>query len=204
MATLIIVTVYGFVGLVVAVWVWARQAGGSPGARVGQAMGALVLWPFLLPVLVSPGEAPGPRRAVGSERTRRLEEVAGQLEEGWRRARVEGREQRLLEGFLARLRQQEERLGEMEAALAGAPASVRERLTRLYEHSVAELERSLGLVEELAAQLTLLRFADLGNPAAVRVERGHVEELLLRIEALAEASQPQRPEPEPHTQEARV
>jgi hypothetical protein len=88
----------------------------------------------------------------------------------------------------------------MEAALAGAPASVRERLTRLYEHSVAELELSLGLVEELAAQLTLLRFADLGNPAAVRVERGHVEELLLRIEALAEASQPPAPEP----QEARA
>jgi hypothetical protein len=63
-------------------------------------------------------------------------------------------------------------------------------MERLYEHAAAELENSIGLVEDLAAQLTLLRFSDLGNPSAARVERGHIEELLLRIEALAEASQP--------------
>jgi hypothetical protein len=78
----------------------------------------------------------------------------------------------------------------MEATLATAPASVKERLSRLHEHAVAELEHSIGLVEDLTAQLTLLRFSDLGNPSAARVERSHIEELLLRIETLAEVSQP--------------
>ena len=113
--------------------------------------------------------------------------MTDRLEECWRQAAVDSpwlaeqtREHQLLEGFAARLRAQERRLVEVEAALASAPASVKERLAQLREHSVAELEHSLGLVEELVAQLTLLRFADLGNPSAVNVERGGIEELLLR------------------------
>ncbi|HYO73861.1 MAG TPA: hypothetical protein VEU33_48120 [Archangium sp.] len=92
----------------------------------------------------------------------------------------------------------------MEAALTSAPASVKERLIRLYEHSAAELEHSIGLVEELTAQLTLLRFSGLGHPSAARVERGHIEELLLRIEALAEASHPASSEVSPPAEVARA
>ncbi len=108
------------------------------------------------------------------------------------------------ERIVARMRAQERRLVEMEAALAEAPTSVKERLTRLYEHSATELEHSIGLVEELTAQLTLLRFSGLGNPSTARVERGHIEELLLRIEALAEASQPGAGEAPPPAQVARA
>jgi len=188
---------YRGVGLGAALFVlWRRQ--GSVGERCFHALVAFGCWPFVLPVLLSPGGA-GPRAegSPRSERAQRLEEVAGRLEDCWRQAALEvswaaeqGREHRLLDCFIARLRIQERRLSEMEVALAQAPSSVKERLARLQEGAARELEHSLGLVEELAAQLLLLRFAEVGNPSAARMERGHIEELLLRIEALAEASQP--------------
>lgn len=198
MTAYVILGAYGAAGLVAALLAMARQEKQGLTERAWHALLTLVLWPFLLPVMLSPGEVPaGARVPARSERARRLDDVTGRLEECWRRAVVESpwlaeqaREHRLLDGFVARLRAQERRLVEVEAALASAPASVKDRLAQLREHSAAELEHSIGLVEELAAQLTLLRFADLGNPSAVRVERGHIEELLLRIGALAEASQP--------------
>jgi hypothetical protein len=212
MTALIILAAYAAFGLMAAGVALTRRRGGPLWDRLGQALLCLTLWPFLLPVLLSPGEAcvpsgSGPRSA----RARRLEDVTSRLEECWRQAAVESswaaeqaREHRLLDGFVSRLRAQERRLVEMESVLASAPASVKERLTRLYEHSATELEHSIGLVEELVAQLTLLRFSDLGNPSAVRVERGHIEELLLRIEALAEASQPGPSEASPPAQVARA
>lgn len=198
MTALWILQAYVLLGVVSAVLVVARRGGGGFQARVRQALLALVLWPFVLPVVLSPAQAAGGTVTEGrSERARRLDEVASRLEEGWRQASMEsawaaeqGREQQLLERFILRLRAQLRRIEEMEAALATAPASVKERLARLYEHAVGELEHSISLVEDLAAQLTLLRFSDLGNPSAARVERSHIEELLLRIESLAEASHP--------------
>lgn len=212
MTALVILSVYAVLGTVAAACALVQKRGSSLGDRLGQALLALALWPFLLPVLLSPGDATrSPEPGHRSERARRLEEVTGRLEECWRQAAVESawaaeqaREHRLLDGFVGRLRAQEKRLLEMEAALASAPASVKERLTRLYEHSTAEMEHSIGLVEELTAQLTLLRFSGLGNPSAARVERGHIEELLLRIEALAEASQPGASEAPPPAQVARA
>jgi hypothetical protein len=212
MTALVILMAYAVLGAVAAVCAFVQKRGSPLAERLGQALQALVLWPFLLPVMLSPGDAAlRPERGTQSERARRLEEVTERLEECWRQAAVESswaaeqaREHRLLDGFVGRLRTQEKRLLEMEAALANAPASVKERLTRLYEHAAAELEHSIGLVEELTAQLTLLRFSGLGNPSAARVERGHIEELLLRIEALAEASQPAPSEMPPPTQVARA
>ncbi|MBN1207386.1 MAG: hypothetical protein JXB05_21080 [Myxococcaceae bacterium] len=197
MTALWILEAYGVLGAVAAVLVLVRRGGGALSARAGQALLTLFLWPFMLPVLLSPGEAVACAVTEGrSERARRLDELTGRLEECWRQASAEsawaaeqGREHQLLDRFLARLRAQERRLKEMEVALAAAPASVKERLARLYEHAGTELDHSIGLVEDLAAQLTLLRFSDLGNPSAARAERGHIEELLQRIEALAEASQ---------------
>jgi hypothetical protein len=197
MTAFIVLAAYAGIGLVAGVVVLVRRKG-ELAARLGQAVLAVVLWPFLLPALLSPGELVSPPLGtLYSARARRLEEVTRRLEECWRLAAVEGawaaeqaREHRLLDAFVGRLRAQERRIVELETALATAPGSVRERLARLREHSVAELEHSIGLVEELAAQLTLLRFAGLGQPNAGKVERFHVEELLLRIESLAEASQP--------------
>jgi hypothetical protein len=207
MTALWILEAYAALGLMSALLILVRRGGGTLRARVGQAVGALILWPFVLPVALAPGQAAGCTVPEGrSERARRLDEVAGRLEECWRQASVEsawateqGREHQVMDRFILRLRSQLRRIEEMEAALATAPASVKERLARLYEHAVAELEHSIGLVEDLAAQLTLLRFSDLGNPAAARVEQGHIEELLLRIEALAEASQPVGSEAPPAT-----
>ncbi|HYO70720.1 MAG TPA: hypothetical protein VEU33_32035 [Archangium sp.] len=211
MTALVILTAYVVLGAVAAGCAFVQKRGSALAERLAQALLALALWPFLLPVLLSPGDgALRVERGHQSARARRLDEVTGRLEECWRQAAVEStwaaeqaREHRLLDGFVARLRTQERRLLEMEAALATAPASVKERLTRLYEHAAAELEHSIGLVEELAAQLTLLRFSGLGNPST-RVERGHIEELLLRIEALAEASQPGPSEAPPPAQVARA
>lgn len=198
MTALWILEAYVVLGVASAVLVLVRRAGGPLPARAGQAVGALVLWPFMLPVLLSPGQPlAGALPERRSERARRLDEVAVRLEEGWRQVSTEskwatepGREHQLLDRFILRLRSQQRRIEEMEATLATAPASVKERLSRLHEHAVAELEHSMGLVEDLTAQLTLLRFSDLGNPSASRVDRSHIEELLLRIESLAEASQP--------------
>lgn len=202
MTALWILEAYLVLGVVSGVLVLVRRAGGAFMARAGLAVLAIVLWPFVLPLMLTPGGASGGELKEGrSERARRLDEVAGRLEECWRQAVVDrawateqGREHQLLDRFIARLRAQQRRLEEMEAALAAAPVSVKERLARLHEHATAEMEHSIGLVEDLAAQLTLLRFSDLGNPSATRVERGHIEELLSRIEALAEASQPTSPE----------
>lgn len=212
MTALVILGVYGVLGLGVAVHTFLQKRGTSLGEAMGQAVLALVLWPFLLPVLLAQaGPSLQPVKAAQSDRARRLEEVTRRLEECWRHASAENtwaaeqaREHRLLDGFVSRLRAQERRLLEMEEALTQAPESVKERLTRLYEHSASELAHSIGLVEELAAQLTLLRFSGLGNPSAVRVERGHIEELLLRIEALAEASQPGAHEAPAETPAARA
>jgi hypothetical protein len=197
MTALWILKAYAVLGLASALLVLVRRGGGALPARAGQAVMTLLLWPFTLPVLLSPEQAAGGVATEGrSERSRRLDEVAGRFEEGWRQvsrdskwATEQGREHQLLDRFILRLRSQQRRIEEMEATLATAPASVKERLSRLHEQAVAELENSIGLVEDLTAQLTLLRFSDLGNPSA-RVERSHIEELLLRIEALAEASQP--------------
>ncbi len=211
MTALVILATYAVLGAMAAACAFVQKRGDSFSNRLGQALLTLALWPFLLPVLLSPGDAAlRPERGHRSERARRLEDVMGRLEECWKQAAVESvwaaeqaREHRLLDGFVSRLRAQEKRLLEMEAALAHAPASVKERLTRLYEHAAAELEHSIGLVEELTAQLTLLRFSGLGNPST-RVERGHIEELLLRIEALAEAAQPGPGEAPPPAQVARA
>ena len=198
MTALWILEAYVALGVVSAVIVLVRRGGGSIRTRGSQALAALVLWPFMLPVALAPLQDAGCAVKQGrSERDRRLDEVSRRLEECWRQASREsawaaeqGREHQVLDRFIARLRSQQRRIEEMEAALATAPESVKERLARLREHAAAELEHSISLVEDLAAQLTLLRFSDLGNPSAARVERGHIEELLLRIEALAEASQP--------------
>ncbi|KFE68723.1 hypothetical protein [Hyalangium minutum] len=198
MTALWILEAYVVLGVASAVLVLVRRAGGPFAVRAGQAVGALVLWPFMLPVMLSPGQAlPGATTERRSERARRLDEVAGQLEEGWRQVSTEskwatepGREHQLLDRFILRLRSQLRRIEEMEATLLTAPVSVKERLSRLHEHAVTELEHSIGLVEDLTAQLTLLRFSDLGNPASSHVDKSHIEELLLRIETLAEASQP--------------
>src|SRR5688572_22675668 len=129
MTALWILEAYVALGAVSALIILVRRGGGAFQARVSQALAALVLWPFVLPVALVPGQAAGCTVTEGrSERARRLDEVAGRLEECWRQASVEstwaaeqGREHQVLDRFILRLRSQQRRIEEMEAALAAAP-----------------------------------------------------------------------------------
>ena len=194
MTALVVLVVYLVAGCFSAILVVLRPAPMAPLGKGTTAALTIVLWPFVLPLAVmseSPVRLDGP--AHKSERAHRLDAVACRLEEGWARVggaaqATEGRERFVLEGFLARLRGNDHRLVEMEEAIKAAPASVKERLERLRDVTGGEIDRGTSLLEELAAQLTLLRFADMGDPSIARAERDHIEDLLARIEALAEAS----------------
>jgi len=190
----VLVIVYLGAGLVCAVILLLRGPAGAFG-RGPAALLALVLWPFLAPTLW-PGER-GPARPGAGARLTRIDEAAARIEEGLRRAAPSaanlagtGRERAVLDGFVARLRANELRLRDIEEAIATAPASVRERLVQLKDRSACELEKGIDLLEELGAQLILLRFADVGAPSAGKAERDHVEELLVRIESLAMLVEP--------------
>ena len=201
MTALVVIVAYLVAGCFSAIVVLLRQGPAPLGlGRGATGLLAVLLWPFVLPLAFAP-EAAVPVEAPTrkSDRAGRLDEVARRLEQGWARAghaaqATEGRERIVLEGFLARLRANDRRLAEVEEAISQAPASVRERLQRLRDASAAEIDQGIALLEELAAQLTLLRFADLGEPSTAKVERDHIEDLLARIEALA---QPDSPAPSP-------
>jgi hypothetical protein len=175
-----------------AVVVVVRQPGRRlPYGRVATGLLTLVLWPFILPAVVQ-GEGAVPvatGNAPGSARAARIDAVACRILEGWAQVSpggAEGRERAGIEAFIARLRRSDKRLGEVEATLPGAPGSVRDRLVRLRDLAATDTDKGIALLEELAAQMTLLRFADLAEPSAARVESDHIEDLLARIEALAD------------------
>jgi hypothetical protein len=190
-----IVEAYLALGGVAAVAVLAGRTALPTRERVPLALLAVGLWPFLLPTLL-PGEAvvrpalPSPEGGYGP----RLDALACQLQDGWARAGAAAtaeRERRRVEGFLQRLRASAARLAELEAALPSAPERVRLKLGELRARTANELEQGLGLLEELLAQLTLLRFVGLGEDHGATAERDHVEELLARIESLAELNRPE-------------
>ena len=190
MTALVVIVAYLVAGCFSAIIVVVRDAPRTLG-RAPTAVLAIFLWPFVLPLAFVPESAvPLQTPAAKSKLAASLDAVARRLEEGWARAghaaqATQGRERVVLEGFLARLRNSERRLAEIDEAIEGAPASVRERLVRLRDATGGEIDRGISLLDELAAQLTLLRFADLGEPSAAKVERDHIEDLLARIEALA-------------------
>jgi ribosomal protein L34 len=189
MAALIAVATYAVIAFVVAFIVALRGPWrGAP--ALSQALLNGLLWPFLVPALL---HAPAvPPTQVRSGRARSLEKVEQGLQEAWPAAdgsglRPEGRERERTVSFLARLRATEGRICEMERAIETAPASLRDRLSRLRDRTVLEFDQGLALLEELCGQLTLLRFTSVGDSA----EREQVEALLARIGALAEVSVPE-------------
>jgi len=165
-------------GAAIAVIVQRRSLGALP---IPAAAGlVLVLWPFLLPAAV----AASPETPRRGQRARRIASLANALR-GIGRDFLRERERELLEHFVERLHASDARLADLDAAIATAPEAVRERLRLLRESSAREHERGLVLLEELAGQLTLLRFADEDSGG----EREHVEALLARIDALNTLSQ---------------
>jgi hypothetical protein len=167
---------YVVVGLLTAAWVAGRKE--SWGLRLA----AVPLWPFLLPAVL--GSHDGPPRA-SSQAEAQLDELAQRVAESWVRgpaASVEGaRERQVIEGFIVRLRGVTRRIAEIEAAFDQAPTRAKAPLRKMAESASAEVAAGTELLEELLAQLVLLRFA--ATPTAgVYTDRARIEDLLARIE----------------------
>lgn len=174
---------YALIGLAVGLAVGVRGIPVGGLARGSSAIVAAALWPFVAPTLL-PARAGEDPRAIG--RGDRLAEIASRLRDDWSRVpSPDPRGRSLLDSFVERLRAEESRIAEMESALAHAPASVLDRLARLRDATRAEVDQGIALLEELDAQLTLLRFS---GEAGTRSERARVQDLLAQIEAVVEVS----------------
>ena len=197
MTPYLIAASYLAAGAGTSIWVLAKHGPSGTLGRTSTAGLALVLWPFLLPVLAgSGGEGEGEAAAAAAPPPPdRLTEIADRLRKDLARSRAsfdeaagDERGRRLVERFVERLRAEQARLVEMEGALADARPTVRPRLLALRDGTRAELDRGIAVLEEMAAQLTLLRFSDAREGAAARAERTHIEDLLASIEAVVEVS----------------
>lgn len=178
----------GYLGAGLAVAGWAmllRRGGVAALPAVPSALLAGLLWPFVLPTMLDGGSGPEVRDPAD-----RISALAARLRAEWARLpapRPGGIEERRMERFVERLRADRQRLEEIGRALEEATPSVRARLERLRERAQSELDRGTSLLEELLAQLTVLRFANAGESAARR-EQVALEDLLAQIEGLLEAS----------------
>lgn len=181
-------------GLAVAAWAFLQRRAGIAGLPpLPSAWLAGLFWPFVLPTMLDGEHAGRPR-----DPRDRLSSLAARLHSEWARLpapRPGGIEERRIERFVERLRADRQRLEEIGRALEEAAPSVRARLERLRERAESELERGMSLLEEIAAQLTVLRFANAGE-STTRRERAALEDLLAQIEGLLEASGANDPVPE--------
>lgn len=181
---ILLITIYLFIGVGAAVFVFVGRlrVAGRPGAPA--AMSMIVLWPFFLPTLFAPEpvEVPARRRTPEEPRSDRMQALFVRLQDATR-DRVE---RPMLEAFLERLRRAERSLAEMDEALGGAPNSVREKLEGLRLRSAEKLEHDVGLLEEVIAHLTVLRFAELSEVEGGEVDESRVRGLLAQIKALVE------------------
>ncbi len=92
----------------------------------------------------------------------------------------------MLEAFLERLGRSERSLAEMDRVLERAPENVRGKLELLRLRSGEKLEHDVGLLEEVIAHLTVLRFAELNEVEPGEVEESRILGLLAEIKALVE------------------
>jgi hypothetical protein len=173
---------YGALGVAAGVFVLLSRRGV---ARQGPALTAVLclpLWPFVLPLLLSPAAPPPPprsrhQRAIDGQ-ARRLEAalLANPAPLGLRDARDS------LHAFIDGLKQQQRRLDELDDAIDTSPAAAREALAAMRERARQRLDEGAALLDALIAELTLLRFSDLREDAAEGREQ--VEDLLTRMRAL--------------------
>jgi len=182
MSAFVIIVCYFVIGAgaAVAVVVQGKRFAGLRGPAAGAVV--LVLWPFVLPALG--GE---PVRVLGSTpRQRRIEALAASFGGAARSAGVDLGTAQAIERFVLRLRSGDQRVVELDRALRDAPGSARDKLSQLRAHADHEVEQGCALLEEVVAQLTVLRFTEARTSAGR--EREGVEALLAQIEALAELS----------------
>lgn len=144
----------------------------------------LILWPFFLPTALDlePVTLPTRARRLTPPSSPRLRELGARLEDA-SSGRAEGP---MLEAFLDRLGRSERSLAEMDRVLARAPDNVRGQLELLRLRSGEKLEHDVGLLEEVIAHLTLLRFAELNEMEPGEVEESRILGLLAEIKALVE------------------
>jgi len=180
-----ILGVYASIALVAVAVARARQA--ALGSVSGPPAWALIgaLWPFLLP-----GATAAPTRA-GRYATRliALHRAMREALDDPTSARLLARPRTELEAALARLDEASARLADLDVAIAHALPVARPRLETLRDRADAALAERAALLEEVIAQLTVLRFADLSaeltaNDALSR-ERERVEALLAQLDCLA-------------------
>jgi len=174
----------GYVAIGVAAAIHARIRG----APALQTASMIALWPFLLPALNGPRTTPAQTSTDGA----RLAALEKSLEAAWAEVAALGAgratERERMGRFVSHLRTQVARLEEMDRALTNAADRLRGPLAQLRARTAAEVGEGLVLLEELVAQLTLLRFTGGPGGEAARHEKDHVEALLARIGALAEVS----------------
>jgi hypothetical protein len=180
MTAVSIVVIYVIIGCGAAIAIVVQERAPA------KALLMLALWPFLLPARL----AADPAGAVtGTARARRLEAVARSLSEAWDRSgRAATRERAVIDAFIEKLKRSETRLVELESAIATAAPSIRPKLEKLKESTAGEIDAGVAILDEIVAQLTLLRFAGLASREGAAHERDHVEGLLARIEAMATLS----------------
>lgn len=169
----LVAVAYLSVGVVAAVA--ARTA--DPGRRA-----LLVgLWPFLLPAqLAMAGAAePSPPPLARATRAARAALVALPA------APPDGLA--AIDRFEAVLRARAARVEELEQAVRGGPDAVRDRLAELAESERRLLDEGLAVLEDLTAQLTLLRFS--ASPAGSGEDGASVQDLLLRVQSELEVAQ---------------
>jgi hypothetical protein len=149
------------------------------------------LWPFFLPARMAP-PSPSVRATRGpyAERLGALSHALAEALDDPSAAGLLARPRAELEEGVRRLVHEAERLEALERAIEGALEAARPRLVALRTRGEAQLGERLRLMEEVVAQLTVLRFVDLSAPDGAREERLRVESLLVQLDALVAMGTP--------------
>ena len=169
MTTAIIIGVYLLAGVATCVLaVVSRRANGVT------ALLLIPLWPLLGPALFQAGRREGEDRLVVLVRS-----VRAQLGTS-----AADREKRAIDGLLVHLLERRRRLDEVAAAKQSAPEKIHGRLDALGLQLAAELKAGEGLLEELSAQLMLVRLSGAQESGGHETDRVHVEELVASLEAI--------------------
>ena len=169
MTSAIIIGIYLAIGA--AIFVVAVIRGRDGGLR---ALLLVPLWPFLAASLFSDGSSKSEDRLVVLVRT-----VRAQLG-----PTAADREKRALDGLLVHLLERRRRLAEVSIAKAVAAEKIHPRLDALGAELAAELKAGEALLEELSAQLMLVRLSGARESGAHDADRIHVEELVATLEAI--------------------
>lgn len=163
-----------------------RRAGGVVSWLIEAA-----LWPFFLPTRLAPAPASTPApRGPYAERLAALAHALAEALDDPSAAGLLARPRAELEEGVRRLVREAERLEALERAIEGALEAARPRLLALRTRGEAQLGERLRLMEEVVAQLTVLRFVDLSAPDGAREERVRVESLLVQLDALVAMGTP--------------